>query len=182
MPLFSALAISPFYALVSWSSYSCVSHKDEEIDAASIVGVLVVLIGECGCALHHYLLRQLRRGEEDKSYKIPRGGLFAYAVCPHYFFELIAWCGFAGITAHPIHQVVAVGMASYLHDRARQQAKWNESHIKGYPKKLSYLIPWPSFESRPYKSKEEWKEEREKAAEKAKRAERRKRRRKGKAV
>ena len=143
MPLFSACAISPFYALIAWSSAGQISHVQAPVDLLAICGTVIFAVGELSNAYHHVLLRRLRK-EGETGYKIPRGGCFAYAAAPHYFFELVGWFGFAVVTLHPLHFAVFVGMASYLYDRARKQAEWNEAKIKAYPaKERGYLVPWP---------------------------------------
>eukprot|EP00274_Cyanoptyche_gloeocystis_P004957 CAMPEP_0196667728 /NCGR_PEP_ID=MMETSP1086-20130531/65240_1 /TAXON_ID=77921 /ORGANISM="Cyanoptyche gloeocystis , Strain SAG4.97" /LENGTH=193 /DNA_ID=CAMNT_0042005083 /DNA_START=99 /DNA_END=677 /DNA_ORIENTATION=- len=55
------------------------------------LGLAIFIIGEVGNFYHHMLLSNLRREKGTKQYLIPTGGLFELVVCPHYFFEIIAW-------------------------------------------------------------------------------------------
>lgn len=62
----------------------------------------------------------LRAGAEAaKEYKAPKGGLFKYVVCPHYFFELIAWAGMAAAGQHLQGWLTLAGMTAYLMGRAK---------------------------------------------------------------
>ena len=60
-------------------------------------GVALFLLGITGNFYHHCLLSRLR-GKDDKGYKIPKGGLFRFVICPHYLFEIIEFVGVAFIS------------------------------------------------------------------------------------
>jgi steroid 5-alpha reductase family enzyme len=41
------------------------------------------------------ILRNLRTNSEDKSYKIPKGGMFEYVSGANFFGEIVEWIGYA---------------------------------------------------------------------------------------
>ncbi|KAJ6901517.1 hypothetical protein NC651_019323 [Populus alba x Populus x berolinensis] len=55
-------------------------------------GIVLFLIGIIGNFYHHRLLSKLR-SNNDKEYKVPKGGLFDLVICPHYLFEILAILG-----------------------------------------------------------------------------------------
>jgi steroid 5-alpha reductase family enzyme len=54
--------------------------------------ILLFFIGISGNFYHHYLLSKLR-GEGEREYRIPKGGLFELVICPHYLFEIMGFLG-----------------------------------------------------------------------------------------
>jgi len=76
-----------------------------------------------------------------KRYKIPRGGLFEYVSCPHYFMEFLTWAGFSVI----VHRLSVYGHITFLLctfiGRSYQTRKWYNNNIVGYPRKRKCLIP-----------------------------------------
>ena len=53
------------------------------------------------------------------------GGLFPWIACPHYFFELIEWFGFALVYRHPLAFCLALQMTGYLSGRATATVNWS---------------------------------------------------------
>jgi very-long-chain enoyl-CoA reductase len=60
-------------------------------------GIALFPVGIIGNVYHLYLLSKLR-GKGENVYKIPKGGLFDYLICPHYLFEIIWFYGFSLIS------------------------------------------------------------------------------------
>ena len=60
-------------------------------------GVALFLLGITDNLYHDHLLSRLRE-KDDKGYKIPKGGLFQYVICPQYLFEVIGFIGVAFIS------------------------------------------------------------------------------------
>jgi very-long-chain enoyl-CoA reductase len=60
-------------------------------------GIALFPVGIIGNVYHLYLLSKLR-GKGEKEYKISKGGLFDYVICPHYLFEIIGFYGFSFIS------------------------------------------------------------------------------------
>jgi very-long-chain enoyl-CoA reductase len=112
MPLNTALTISSSYLLSTitmiYAQHLAVGLPDPSTDLL-YPGMLLFAIGIAGNFYHHYLLSQLRKGgDDDKGYKIPKGGLFELVTCPHYLFEITGFFGFAMIS----QSVYALAMAS----------------------------------------------------------------------
>ncbi|KAI9209049.1 3-oxo-5-alpha-steroid 4-dehydrogenase-domain-containing protein [Polychytrium aggregatum] len=102
---------------------------------------------------HHRLLAKLRRRKHEPSpsqnrsrpYRIPKGGLFVYTTCPHYFFELLSWLGFSMIAHRPTvyGQTLYIGLSMY--GRAYQTRNWYRNYVtNGYPTDRTCLIPFIS--------------------------------------
>ncbi|KAL5720737.1 hypothetical protein ACHQM5_013377 [Ranunculus cassubicifolius] len=103
-------------------------------------GVAIFLLGTIGNLYHHMILANLRE-KDDKTYKIPKGGLFNLMICPHYFFEILAFVGVSLIsqTIYPI--CFTAGTAIYLTGRSYVTRKWYLSKFPDFPKDVKALIP-----------------------------------------
>jgi len=95
----------------------------------SLVGVGVFAVGSLGNLYHHYLLAHLRKPGET-GYKLPRGGMFGWICCPHYFFELVAWLGAAIVSAHATGWILLVCFTSYLGGRSGSTLAWYHARTK----------------------------------------------------
>ncbi|XP_024026264.1 steroid 5-alpha-reductase DET2 isoform X2 [Morus notabilis] len=103
------------------------------------IGVLLFLIGISGNFYHHFLLSKLRKnGEKEKSYKIPRGGLFGLVICPHYLFEIIEFVGFCFISQTLYSFCFTIGTIFYLMGRSYATRKWYLSKFEDFPKEISF--------------------------------------------
>ena len=89
-----------------------------------IAGIIVTLLGAAGNLYHHFLLANLRKPGE-KSYKIPKGGLFWLTPTPHYLFESAGWLGFAMAAGH-IAVFLSLFMFTllYLSGRSVSTVRW----------------------------------------------------------
>ena len=110
-------------------------------------GVLVFAVGAASNFYHHHLLlSRLRAGGGGaggkKVYKIPRGGLFEFVACPHYFFEIVAFFGFAMISQTLYALAVAVGSLAYLAGRSSATRKWYASKFEDFPASIKALVPY----------------------------------------
>lgn len=63
-----------------------------------IVGVIVFIIGFIINLNSDYIIRHLRKDENDTNHYLPQGGMFKYVTSANYFGELIEWLGFAILT------------------------------------------------------------------------------------
>jgi hypothetical protein len=103
-----------------------------------------------GNLYHHYLLANLRSGNDskktdgEKKYVAPKGGLFNYVAAPHYFFELLGWLGIAVVAQQMNAYLVFAGMTSYLSGRACSQNEWNRSKFSeaDWPASRKNVIPF----------------------------------------
>ncbi|KAK4435944.1 3-oxo-5-alpha-steroid 4-dehydrogenase 1 [Sesamum alatum] len=105
------------------------------------VGVLMFLVGVIGNFYHHYLLSKLR-DENDKDYKIPRGGLFSLVICPHYLFEILTFIGISFISQTLFSYLCSAGSATYLLIRSCATKNWYLSKFEDFPKNVKALIPY----------------------------------------
>ncbi|KAH7536860.1 hypothetical protein FEM48_Zijuj03G0031000 [Ziziphus jujuba var. spinosa] len=110
---------------------------EPEIDL-KYTGVVLFLIGIIGNFYHHYILSQLRANGE-KEYKIPKGGLFGFVICPHYLFEIIGFIGLSFIsqTLHALS--ITTGIIFYLMGRSYATRRWYISKFEA----LSRLLKIP---------------------------------------
>ena len=136
--------------LVTWAQSgvpAATYNKSPAAALALVAGVGLYVVGQLGNLYHHYLLRALRDNNTggsaaSKEYVVPRGGLFAYVVTPHYLFEIIAWAGVAVVTQQANVALVAVSMASYLAGRARETLAWYIDNVKGFPRDRKAMVPF----------------------------------------
>lgn len=128
-----------YYALVS-VLVACIATPEPSPNVM-YAGVSLFTIGLVGNFYHHFLLANLRHGNDsvakpgEKQYFVPRGGLFKYVAAPHYLFELIGWLGMGIACHHANALLIFTSMSSYLGGRSVAQNKWN---MEKFP------IEWPS--------------------------------------
>lgn len=104
-------------------------------------GVALFLLGIAGNFYHHLLLSKLR-DKGNKGYKIPKGGLFRFVICPHYLFEIIELVGVALISQTIYAFSFALGSAMYLMGRSYATRKWYLSKFQNFPSEVRALIPY----------------------------------------
>ncbi|VAH26616.1 unnamed protein product [Triticum turgidum subsp. durum] len=89
------------------------------------------------------LLYPVRKGgDDDKGYKIPKGGLFEFVTCPHYLFEITGFFGFAMISQTVYALAMASGTAAYLVGRSFATRRWYESKFEEFPASIKALVPY----------------------------------------
>lgn len=87
------------------------------------------------------LFRKLRE-ENRNSYQVPRGWLFSYISCPHYFGEIIEWLGWAVMTFSPAGLAFFVFTFANLFPRALSSHRWYRHHFPDFPAKRKAIIPF----------------------------------------
>ncbi|XAR53560.1 3-oxo-5-alpha-steroid 4-dehydrogenase (NADP(+)) [Bertholletia excelsa] len=145
MALDSAIIISLAY----FSSSACmlyIQHLTEWLAEPSVdlkyPGVLIFLVGISGNFYHHYLLSKLREKGSDKSYKIPKGGLFSLVICPHYLFEILGFIGIFFVSQTLFMFSCVFGIALYLTARSYMTRKWYVAKFENFPREVKALIPY----------------------------------------
>lgn len=103
-------------------------------------GLMLFLIGISGNFYHHCLLSKLR-SKRDKEYRVPKGGLFALVICPHYLFEILEFLGISLIAQTLYAFSYTVGSSLYLIGRSCVTRRWYLSRFKDFPKDVKALIP-----------------------------------------
>ncbi len=111
------------------------------LDVRFILGTAMFLSGLAVNIWADRVLRFLRKPGE-KSYGIPRGGLYCYISCPNYFGEIVEWAGFAILTWSPPGLAFAVFTFANLAPRALANHKWCLKNFPDYPKDRKALVPF----------------------------------------
>ncbi|KAG7948985.1 hypothetical protein I3843_13G037700 [Carya illinoinensis] len=145
MVLDSIIAISSGY-FVSFASMIYAQHLTQgslepPVDL-KYLGILLFLVGIIGNFYHHFLLSKLRRGEGDKEYRIPNGGLFNLVICPHYLFEIIDLLGMSFISQTLYAFCLTLDFAFYLIARSYATRRWYLSKFEDFPEDVKALIPY----------------------------------------
>jgi len=102
---------------------------------------VLFLIGISGNFYHHYLLSKLR-GEGEREYRIPKGGLFELVICPHYLFEIIGFLGISFISQTSYAISFTLGSIFYLMGRSYATRKWYLSKFEDFSEDVKALIPY----------------------------------------
>uniref|UniRef100_A0A8C5QLQ9 3-oxo-5-alpha-steroid 4-dehydrogenase n=1 Tax=Leptobrachium leishanense TaxID=445787 RepID=A0A8C5QLQ9_9ANUR len=110
-------------------------------DIRFVSGVLIFIIGMAINIHSDHILRNLRKPEE-RTYKIPRGGMFDYVSGANFLGEIVEWFGYAIATwtfpafAFAFFTLGSIGPRAYHHHRYYLQT------FKDYPKERKALIPF----------------------------------------
>ncbi|KAK9265760.1 hypothetical protein L1049_001831 [Liquidambar formosana] len=144
MSVDDAIPISVSYFL-SAASMIYAQHLSRGFPEPSIdlkyPGIVLFLMGISGNLNHHYLLSKLRE-EGDKEYKIPKGGLFDWVICPHYLFEILGFIGVSFISQTLYAFCYTMGTTVYLMGRSYATKRWYLSKFEDFPKDVKALIPY----------------------------------------
>jgi 3-oxo-5-alpha-steroid 4-dehydrogenase 1 len=106
-----------------------------------ISGSLIFLAGFIINKISDEKLRSFRK-KHQMEYIIPRGWLFKYISCPHYFGEIIEWTGWAILTWSLPGLAFAVFTFANLFPRAVASHKWYRKNFPEYPKERKAVIPF----------------------------------------
>ncbi|KAI4384333.1 hypothetical protein MLD38_002504 [Melastoma candidum] len=117
--------------------------QEPSIDLRTLGGVLF-LAGILGNFYHNYLLSGQRENEDDKEYKIPKGGLFSLVACPHYLFDIVTLLGMSCISQTIFAVSLNVGSAFYLMGRSHSTKKWYMSKFENFPPHVKAVFPYIS--------------------------------------
>ncbi|TMW97740.1 hypothetical protein EJD97_005038 [Solanum chilense] len=144
MDVEDAIAISLSYFLSTITMIYC-QHLSQDFQEPSIDlkygGYIIFLVGIIGNFYHHILLSKLRT-KGEKEYKIPQGGLFDFAICPHYLFEILIFVGIS-CTSQTLYAIsFTLGTTFYLMGRSIATRRWYQSKFDDFPKDIKALIPY----------------------------------------
>jgi len=91
----SAILISSSYfsatSTMIYGQYLTQGFPEPQLDL-KYPGILLFMLETFGNFYHHQVLASLRTND-DKEYKIPKGGLFDLVICPRYLFEVLGFIG-----------------------------------------------------------------------------------------
>jgi protein-S-isoprenylcysteine O-methyltransferase Ste14 len=105
-----------------------------------VIGVLLFVGGFIINRHADHTLHELR-GQGERGYKVPYGGLYRYISCPNYFGEIVEWTGWAVATWSWPGLAFALWTFANLAPRARAHHKWYHANFKEYPAERKALIP-----------------------------------------
>ncbi|CAK7325155.1 unnamed protein product [Dovyalis caffra] len=139
----SAILISSSYfsatSTMIYGQYLTLGFPEPPVDL-KYPGILLFLLGIIGNFYHHQILASLRT-DDDKGYKIPKGGLFGKVICPHYLFEVLAFVGIFFISQTLYAFCFTLGTIVYLMGRSYATRRWYLSKFEDFPKDVKALVP-----------------------------------------
>ncbi|KAL2621154.1 hypothetical protein R1flu_001359 [Riccia fluitans] len=147
MPLLVALCAFGFNILNSYAQGRWISNYGEYPDSwltspKFIIGVTIFFIGFIGNFWSDSILLSLRTDEDDRSYRIPQGGLFRLVSNANYFFEMVEWLGWAIMTWSPAALAFFLYTMANLVPRAKSNHYWYLKKFPDYPKERRILVPY----------------------------------------
>lgn len=140
----SAILISSRYfsatSTMIYGQYLTQGFPEPQLDL-KYPGILLFMLGTFGNFYHHQVLASLRTND-DKEYKIPKGGLFDLVICPHYLFEVLGFIGIFFISQTLYSFCFTLGTIVYLIGRSYATRRWYLSKFEDFPKDVKALIPF----------------------------------------
>jgi hypothetical protein len=106
-----------------------------------IAGSMVFI---CGFVINKISDEKLRQFRMDNlsEYVVPRGWLFNYISSPHYFGEIIEWCGWALMTWSLPGLAFFLFTFANLFPRAISSHNWYKQNFPDYPTNRKAIIPF----------------------------------------
>lgn len=101
-----------YWGFGTWIAWSLTAAPPSGGGLRAGLGVALFLVGELGNHRCHRLLAALRPANGDER-PIPHGFLFERVSCPHYFFEITTWLGFA-LVAPALPTVVFLALGTTI--------------------------------------------------------------------
>jgi len=142
----SSAIIGLFYAIQSWAYVK---------DGANASGALLTFGLACFCAgvlgnlWHHAILASLRRPGYDAKlvssgkYKVPEGGLFGLATCPHYLCECTGFWGIALVSGGLIPLSQATHLTAFMAGQSVATTRWYVQKFGDkWPKERKHMVPF----------------------------------------
>ena len=146
MPAAIMLAAVAFNLINGWLIGSSLglgqvqSGNAELLSVHTLFGCAMFALGAVINLQSDNVLLALRRGA-DRTYHIPRGGLFEHVSCPNFLGEILQWCGFAVLCWNLPALAFAVWTASNLVPRALAHHRWYLRRFADYPANRRALVP-----------------------------------------
>ncbi|MEG1555781.1 MAG: DUF1295 domain-containing protein [Bacteroidales bacterium] len=98
-----------------------------------IIGLVIFIWGFYVNLRSDYIIRHLRKSDEDTKHYLPKGGMFKYVTSANYFGELMEWLGFAIFTWSVSGLVFFIWTFANLVPRARTLYK---KYQKEFPEEM----------------------------------------------
>lgn len=109
--------------------------------ARFVVGVALFVAG-MAVNLHADATLRALRGDGERGYKVPHGGLYRWVSCPNYLGEMVEWAGFALATWSPAAAAFAAWTVANLLPRALAHHRWYRGRFAEYPPGRRAVIPF----------------------------------------
>ncbi len=138
--IFTTLMIASFYSFAAFLIGYLNRTPLQTMDVWFYLSIALFIIGIVGNFNQHKALADLRK--DSLEYKIPRGGLFEYVVCPHYLFEIIAWTGIFLLSRHLGTFLVLAFIIAYLSTRSIRTLIWYREKFKDFPMDKKGIFPF----------------------------------------
>jgi hypothetical protein len=106
-----------------------------------ISGILIFATGYVINKTADEKLRRLRKSSNE-DYVVPRGWLFEYISCPHYFGEMVEWGGWALLTWSVPGLTFFIFTVANLFPRAVASHNWYRRKFQDYPSSRKAVIPF----------------------------------------
>lgn len=106
-----------------------------------ITGALIFITGFIINKTADEKLREMRKNS-PLEYVVPKGWLFKYISCPHYFGEIIEWSGWAVMTWSLPGLAFAVFTFANLFPRGWASHRWYKVNFPEYPLNRKAIVPF----------------------------------------
>jgi len=153
---FSQAKMNSFLIICGWSFYIflCLSQIAENLNNRpsfmnASIGLPLFAVGSFIQNRSHIILAQLRSSSPKRShvqdhYLLPRGFLFEFVTCPHYFAELLIYVSFLFLTngVSFFAWLAFTFVVINLTDGALKTHKYYQQKFDNYPKNRFAIIPF----------------------------------------
>lgn len=137
-----------YWGFAAWIAWTLTSATHQApAPGLQALGLVVFIAAEVGNARAHVMLRELRSPNGNEK-QIPRGFLFEWLSCPHYFCEISSWVGFnlvTGTLGGVCFMLVGAGiLGAWAHTRhtAYRREFDGQDGRELYPSERRALIPF----------------------------------------
>ncbi|KAI6233614.1 3-oxo-5-alpha-steroid 4-dehydrogenase [Aphelenchoides fujianensis] len=111
------------------------------------IGFVLFFAGAAVNIHSDHILRNLRSGPTDHSYKIPKGGMFDYVSGANFFGEIVEWFGYSLYCQTLPSVAFALFTISNTLPRALEHHRWYLKKFEDYPQDRKALLIDASFDS-----------------------------------
>ncbi len=110
-------------------------------DPRFVAGVGLFVAGMAMNVHADEVLRGLR-GDGERGYRIPHGGMYRWVSCPNYLGEMLEWAGFALATWSLPAAAFAAWTVANLLPRALAHHRWYRARFEDYPPSRRAVLPF----------------------------------------
>ncbi|XP_022109396.1 polyprenol reductase-like [Acanthaster planci] len=116
----------------------------QQVEWFNVAGIIVFFWATYHHHVAHKIFAGLRKGDRDRSHRIPRGDWFELVSCPHYLAEILIYVALVMVLgfAHPMSYLVLGFTASNQVFASISVHAWYQKTFDNYPKGRRAIIPW----------------------------------------